>query len=274
LRPIREPRPAAPARRSRVGRYALWQLRDYLLDRGFPTLLICVLFGYIGASSIPALLERRLADIPAGMIVRYGSVDAARQAIVHDTSASFLHGFLGAVVFLAALLATNGIVANDRKQGFYRFLFAKPLSPARYYGQVFLVHWAGFLLVFTLLALLYGYFITPVLTGTFLLGLGLMYLSYAGIAFALSAAARWDWLSLVSVAVAASYLWDRFGESTSAFAPLLYLLPPLHRTDAVYGAIANGVALPWHSLGWLAGYGAVCYLLGLVILHHRRLAII
>lgn len=261
-------------RRSRVGRYALWQLGDYLRDRGGPTFLICVLFGYLGAGHITTMVARQLTSAPQKLIAAYGTLEAARQAILHDASVSFLRSFLGAVVFLAALLATNGIVATDRKQGFYRFLFAKPVSPSRYYGQAFLMHGAGFLLVFVVLALVYGYFITPVLTVSLLVGLALMYLCYAGIAFALSASARWDWLSLVTVAVAASYCWGRYGESTSPYAGFLYLLPPLHKTTEVYDAIASGMALPWHTLAWLAGYGAACYLIGLVILRYRRLAII
>jgi hypothetical protein len=101
-----------------------------------------------------------------------------------------------------------------------------------------------------------------------------VFLCYAGTGFLLSAAARWDWLSLVFVTVATSVLRDRFGSSSSAFARLLYLLPPLHRADAVYAAIAEGVALPWHSAAWLAGYGAACFVAGLVVLRYRRLAII
>ncbi len=60
---------------------------------------------------------------------------------------AFLRGILGTIVFVGALFAMNGIVANDRKQGFYRFLFAKPMTPSRYYGQAFFVHWAGFVAV-------------------------------------------------------------------------------------------------------------------------------
>jgi hypothetical protein len=101
-----------------------------------------------------------------------------------------------------------------------------------------------------------------------------MYLCYAGIAFALSAAARWDWLSLVAVTVASNYLWVRYGESSSPLAALLHLLPPIHRTSEVYTAVAKGVALPWHLLGWFAAYGAVAFVIGLVVLRYRRLAIV
>ena len=263
-----------PARRARLGSYAWWQLRDYFTDRGVPTFIICALFGYLEVGPVHALLQQRLARVGPAMVTQYGSMDAARHAIVHHASALLLASLLGALVFLGALLATNGIVANDRKLGFYRFLFAKPVAPPRFYGQAFLLNWCGFLVVMSVLALIYGRVITPVLTPTFLAGLGLMFLCYGGIAFMLSAVARWDWLSLVTVTVLASWLWDRYGESDSPLATLLYLLPPLHRTTKVYDAIAGGVALPWHTVAWSAGYGAACYAIGLVVLRYRRLAII
>jgi hypothetical protein len=102
----------------------------------------------------------------------------------------------------------------------------------------------------------------------------LVYLCYAGIAFLLSAAARWDWLSLVSVTVAATYLWGRFGQSHSVLAKLLYLLPPLHKTGEAYEAAARGVASPWQTIAWIAGYGVLSFIAGLVVLRYRRLAII
>jgi ABC-type transport system involved in multi-copper enzyme maturation permease subunit len=181
---------------------------------------------------------------------------------------------LGNLVFLGALFAMNGIVANDRKQGFYRFLFSKPLPPDRYYGQAFVVHWAGFLAIFTLLGLIYQGLVGPVLTAPLYVAVGLMYLCYAGIAFALSAAARWDWLSLVAVTVASNYLWLQYGASTSVAARLLYLLPPIHRTSAVYEAAARGAELPWGLVAWFAGYGVACFAIGLQVLRRRRLAII
>jgi hypothetical protein len=261
-------------RHARLRAYGLWQMRDYFLDRGAPTLIVCTLFGYLGVAPILGALERDLASLPPRLVAKHGGIEAARQALAMEMGSAFLRSFLGVVIFLGALFAMNGIVANDRKQGFYRFLFAKPVSPPAYYGQAFVLHWAGFLLVATLLGLVYGYFVVSVLSTSMYAVLALLFLCYAGIAFALSAAARWDWLSLVSVTIAASYFWERFGESQSPLASLLYLLPPLHKTAEVYAAVVKGVALPWHSLGWLAGYGAACFVIGLVVLRYRRLAII
>ena len=70
------------------------------------------------------------------------------------------------------------------------------------------------------LGVLYGALVWPVLSLPLLYVLALMYLMYAGIAFVLSASARWDWLSLVAVTVFATFMWGRFGESASPLAKL------------------------------------------------------
>ena len=193
---------------------------------------------------------------------------------LHELTGMFLNTTLGGLVFLGALLAIQGLVANDRKQGYYRFLFTKPLSPVRYYGQAFLIHLAGFLGVMCALGLIYGLFVAPVLTLPRLGVISAMFVAYGGIAFMLSAAARWDWLSLVVVATAATYLWDRFGASSHPLATALYLLPPLNRTSEIYSAAAAGNPLNLSLLGWFAGYGTVAFVVGLIVLRYRRLAII
>ena len=124
--------------------------------------------------------------------------------------------------------------------------------------------------------------IWPVLSRPLLLVIALMFVAYSGIAFLLSAAARWDWMSLVAVTVGATFLWARFGESTHPLSRLLYLLPPLHLVDEVYASVsgvpmyASGAptVIPWSILAWLVGYGAACFAAGLVVLRYRRLAIV
>jgi ABC-type transport system involved in multi-copper enzyme maturation permease subunit len=268
-------------RRTRVGAYALWQLRDYAKDRGLPTVIVSILTGYLGLGPMLAEMPTRGTRVSPALLARFGSADAVYAARMAEFNQVFLHGVLGTLVYVGALFAMNGIVANDRKQGYYRFLFAKPVTASRYYGQAFVVHWAGFVAVMILLALAYGALIGPVLSRPLLAAIALMFLAYSGIAFLLSAAARWDWLSLVAVSVVATLLWARFGESAHPLARLLYLLPPLHRADEVYAwaaapAHAAGAAraLPWPILLWLAGYGAACFVAGLVVLRYRRLAIV
>ena len=268
----------ATRRHARVGAYAFWQLRDYLKDRGLPTFIVALLSGYLGLSPIIERMPTRSDAVPAALLARFGSADAVYAARMLEFNHAFLRGILGTIVFLGALFAMNGIVANDRKQGFYRFLFAKPMTPARYYGQAFFVHWVGFVAVM----IVYGALIWPVLSRPLLLVIALMFVAYSGIAFLLSAAARWDWMSLVAVTVAATFLWTRYGESSHPLARLLFLLPPLHRADEVYASVsgvpmyASGapIVIPWSILAWLVGYGAACFAAGLVVLRYRRLAIV
>ena len=273
---------AVRRRHARVEAYALWQLRDYIKDRGLPTLIVAMLSGYLGLSPIIERLPTRVDEVPDNLLVRYGSAEAVYAARMMAFNHAFLRSILGTIIFVGALFAMNGIVANDRKQGFYRFLFAKPVTPTRYYGQAFFVHWAGFVGVMIVLGLVYGVLIWPVLSRPLLLVIALMFVAYSGIAFLLSAAARWDWMSLVVVSVAATYLWTRYGESTHPLAKLLFLLPPLHLADEVYASVSGApmyassapAAVPWVILWWLTGYGAACYAAGLVVLRYRRLAIV
>ena len=268
--------------RARSGTYALWQLRDYLRDRGLPTMIVATLSAYLGLNPILERMPRPTDAVPTQLLARFGSGAAVYAARMAEFNYLFLRSILGTLIFLGALFAMNGIVANDRKNGYFRFLFAKPVTPSRYYGQAFVVHWAGYMAVMTALGAVYGVVIWPVLSSPLLVVIALMFLAYAGIAFLLSAAARWDWMSLVAVSVAATFLWSKFGASTHPLAKLLYLLPPLHRADEVYVAAAGAPMLasprlavvPWPLLGWFAGYGVVCFLAGLFVLRHRRLAIV
>ena len=260
--------------RARVVRYGVWQLRDFLVERGIPILIIGSLLGYLTAAPLLPSLHRNLATLPPRLIQKWGGMDGARAVLMHDFNEKFLISFLGAMVYVGALLAMNGIVANDRKQGYYRFLFTKPLAPWRYYGQAFLIHTVGFLAIMALLGAVYGALLWPVLSLRLLLVLGLMFLMYAGITFVLSAAARWDWLSLVAVTVAATFFWERYKDSPAVLAKLLYILPPVHRTGEVYSALAKTEALPWPLIEWYAGYGIACFVGGLIVLRYRRLAIV
>jgi hypothetical protein len=260
-----------PRRSARLGRYTLWQVRDYALNRGAPTLIVALLFGYLGVSSMFAIVNRPDGP-PPSLIERAGSLEAARQMMLHNASMSFVASFVGTYVFLGALIGMNGVISNDRKLGFYRFLFAKPVAPAALYGVEFAVNGICFLVLTMALALLYGAIVEPVLSAPLIVVVAAGYLCYAGLGFALSAISRWDWLSLVAVAGAADILWRLYGDSTSPFAALLRLLPPMHRTSAVYSAASHGLALPWQSVLWLAGYGAIAFIAGLAILRHRRLA--
>jgi hypothetical protein len=260
-------------RRARLGAYALWQTRDWAFDRGAPTLLVLLMLGYLSVAPAISSVSYRLSQLPPKAIARLGGMDAAHAAMIKDVSRLVLGQFLGPMVFLGVLLAMHGIVASDRTKGFYRFLFSKPVGHVRYYAQAFAIHWVGFVAVVAGLALLYEHFVVPVLSPPLVLAVAAMFLLYGGIAFLLSTCMRLDWLGLLAATVLSTALWGKYGASSSWLAKLLYLLPPLHRTNEIYGKLAEGAMLNAYLLEWLAGYGLACLVAGFVVLHFRRMAI-
>lgn len=245
-------------RRARLFRYALWQFRDYFLSQGPSTLIVVLLGAYL------TLME-----------INSGAPTGSTHAIVDlspEAARRFFVQVVGFFVFLGALFATNGIVANDRKFGYYRFYFAKPVSPPAFYGGLFVVNALGFLVVAHLLWLLFRVVVGPMGTRYFTLVVLGVYVGYAGIGFLLSALSRFDWLSLLSVILAAQFAWGVWASATGVRGALVHLLPPVHVTTPVYLAVATGTAMPWGDFAWMAGYGVVCFVLGLVVLRFKSLA--
>ena len=147
----------------------------------------------------------------------------------------------------------NGIVANDRKLGFYRFLFAKPVAPPALLRAGVRRSLGGLRRRDDAARTASTAFPDRrCCRATLIIVIALMFLCYAGIAFLLSAAARWDWLSLVAVSVASTFCGASSARRRNPLAKLLYLLPPLHRaTRSMRGDRRAGVrrgallVLPW-----------------------------
>ena len=125
-------RPEIDTRRARLLEYLPWIMRDYFTNQGPSTALVVLLIGFL--SLMPVMQGA------AGSPVDLGKVPT-------QIATRVLHAMLPALVFLGTFFATNGIVANDRKLGYYRFLFAKPVSPPVYYAVTFLVYGVGLLVV-------------------------------------------------------------------------------------------------------------------------------
>jgi hypothetical protein len=245
---------AAPAR-ARLGRYALWHLRDYLRDKGIATLITLGLVGYL--THIPIMRAR--AQGLGGALME----QIADQAFISGLK------FLG---FVGVLFATNGIVADDRRHGYYRLLFAKPVSVVEYYAQKWVVYGAGFLIVAAALLAIHGATVEPFFPRAFLPTLALVYVALGGIGFLLSAAWRFDWLSLAVVLGLSDMLWLLFRDDPSLPGSLVRLLPPVHLLDGLYRVVRKGGGVAVGDVVWLGGYGMACFVAGLVVIRRRPLA--
>jgi hypothetical protein len=248
----------ADTRRARLLEYAPWMFRDYITNQGAATAIVVVLIGF--TTLVPLLQGVAGEPMPLGRIPE-------------PVSRAMLRAILPFLAFLGAFFATNGIIANDRKLGYFRLLFAKPVNPVSYYAITFAMYGAGLLFVVAVLLGIWSLTVRPMFPVEVLVIVALMYLAYGGLGFLLSAAWRFDWLSLVTVLFVADIGWRLWGNTPGIRRTLLHLLPPVHRASDVYALVANEVAvpLPWGSIAWLGGYGLICFLLGMVVVRKRPL---
>jgi ABC-type transport system involved in multi-copper enzyme maturation permease subunit len=241
--------------RARLARYALWHLRDYLREKGIATLITLGLVGYL--TQIP-IMRARSSGFSGPLMEQ-----AEDQAFVSALK------FLG---FVGVLFATNGMISDDRRHGYYRLLFAKPVSVPGYYAEKWAVYGVGFLVVCGLLLALYGATVETFFPASFLPTFALIYVALGGIGFLLSAAWRFDWLSLAAVLGLSDVLWLLFHEDAGIGGTLVRLLPPVHLLDGVYQSVRTGGEVPLSDLVWLGGYGLACFAAGLAVVRRRPLA--
>ena len=244
-------------RRARLVEYVPWIFRDYVTNQGPSTAIVILLIGVL--TFLPILQATgsavRLRDVP------------------HELAVRMLRAIVPPLVFLGTFFATNGIVANDRKLGHYRFLFGKPVRPPWYYAMTFAVYGIGFLAITVALMGIWAAAVRPMFPVELLGIVAVMYIAYGGLGFLLSAAWRFDWLSLVTVLVVANVAWSMWGESTGLRHWVLYLLPPVHRANDVYALVTPEPFrdVPWGSIAWLAVYGLVCFVVGMIVIRKRPL---
>ena len=240
----------------RLVRYALWQFRDYVFERGIPTLIVLVLMFF-----------PLVAAFRAGQEATFDGEPLAEAAVT---------GFIGVLPtlgFITVLLAVNGIISSDRKRGYYRFLFAKPVSPLRYYTQAFVVNWLGLLLVMGLLLLGFGALVRPVSPTGLLAFISLWYLSLGGWTLLMSAITRFDWVLTAATWGLAQVLRVVYPAHASWWGRALdVLLPPFHHMGQTGDALMRGAPLSVTALLWIAGYGVAAFALGLLVLRQRPLA--
>jgi len=63
-----------------------------------------------------------------------------------------------------------------------------------------------------------------------------------------------------------------FGNGDDWKSKAVELLPPVHKVDTVAGSIIATGSAPLGDVVWLAGYGALFFVLGLLVLQRRSLA--
>jgi hypothetical protein len=251
---------------SRLWRYALYQLRDYATGVGGATLILGVL-GVLVLSGITI----------NGMAV--SSVAALQQSTV-----AFIFGVLG---FVGPVMALSGLVADDRARGFYRFIFAGPVSPPRYYGQAYVVRGVGLLVIAALVWLVAMWRITTVSLVGVLAFTALCYLTVGGVTLLFSAVGRFAWLVVGLLwcvgwgAVAGSVVgstWSIVWQAVHVVVPPFQLLNAIDRSLISHVYMGMQGPQPLTDLTgasastylWFAGYGVATLVAAWAVLRGRE----
>ena len=241
----------------RLGKYSLWQFRDFFMQHGIGIAIIGLLWGYTLLAPLRAAMNPQSA-------VPMGPGSPIWGIVLQITSA---------VVSVSVLIAMNGIVSSDRKNGYYRFLFSKPINRVLYYAQAFLVYMAGVLLIMAVLSALLRTIVPSFNVYYFLLYAALVYIAMGGIGFFLSVATRYDWLSLAAVWLGSRMLRAIYSGPRSGWkGKAVEILPPVHRLDNVANSLIGTGSAPFSDVVWLVGYGLLCFVIGLVVLRYGSLA--
>ena len=240
--------------RARLARYSLWQFRDFAIDRGIAIMIIGLLWGYTLIAPMRAAM---------GAAFDIGPRSPAWPLVITVTSS---------VVSLSVLIALNGIVSTDRKMGYYRFLFSKPLSAVAYYAQLFFVYMAGVLAAMLLLSVVLHTVVPTFKIVNFLVYAAIIYIAMGGIGFFLSVATRFDWVTLAAVWLGSRMLRDFYGSTPGWKSKVVEVLPPVHKLNEVSMSIITSRTAHTSDVVWLLGYGALFLALGLFLLHRGSLA--
>ena len=243
-------------RRARLWSYLAWQARDFVFERGAPLVIVATLMTFPIIMGLRELRDTAPSAAQAATLANYAVVQLFAEFSL-----------------ISVLIGINGVVSNDRVRGYYRFLFAKPVSIPRYYAQAYVVNGVGLLATaLGVCAAIYalGY---PVFASRVVLTVGLVYLSLGGLGFLYSTVARFDWVLMGGTWGLAQVLRAVYPANQSRAGDVLdVILPPFHRMREVGLQLARGESADASVLAWLLGWGIASFLLGLFILRRRPLA--
>jgi hypothetical protein len=235
---------------SNLRRYALWQIRDFARDRGIALLLVGFLLGFTVV----------------------GPVRAMGRPIDQGLAKNLLVATLAQLSFILAFITLNGIISTDRKMGYFRFLFSKPVSIPAYYSQLFVVYLVGFLAAIAILLGGFSIFARPVSPFAPLAYCALVFLSLGGIAFLISSLFRHDWPILAAIFLGSAILHSMWQYQEGWRRMVQSILPPGYKLTQALPDIVNRGVVNTQDVLWLLGYSAICFAAGIYVLKRRPFA--
>ena len=243
--------------RGRMTAYLRFQLQDFLLLRaGLPTVLVSM-FGY--------MLWKQ-----TGPSIDWNSAMGQQFAI------GVFRNLASVFITIGSFLGVARIVADDRANGYFRFLFSKPVSIERFYAQQWLLYGAGFVIIAGLLGLWFQAVTTTLPVPGLMVVMGLNWILLGGVGFFLSTCINADAPVLVVAYVVSTVLHSLKDAPFSVMWPWLKqvtrLTLPVHKVDFIREQIYTGGAVPWMHVIHVVAYGMIAFVLALVVLRRTSFA--
>jgi hypothetical protein len=244
-------------------RYASWQARDYITQRLVLPLILLVFF-----AGLPTYLMTR--NSPPGFMQSPEGIRSAKQLFAQSVTLFLpLGSGFGAV----------RVMSSDRHQGYFRFLFSKPVNVVAYYTQAYVVYAVVFVAMFGLITWGFGAYTVHISVHRAAEAAALTFALIGGVGLLLGALTRFDAAALIAIYILGLILQlaNAPGALNGAGLPSWLTatgraLPPFVQLDQLREQLYAATPLDQPQLWHVLGYGAACWALGLILLRRLPLA--
>jgi hypothetical protein len=239
--------------------YARFQLADYLLQR----------------AAVAVALVLLVAGLPLWGVLR-GQPDAFAQPGGAGLAMQLYTGTVALFLPIGAFLAGAGIISTDRRQGYFRFYFSKPVNVVAFYVQTYLLHGVLFIALFGALTWGWGALAIHVSVHRAMEAAALTYVLVGGLGLLFSVLLRFDGLLLVVVYLISNVLQQIVSMPGRPRLPpwavqFSAVLPPVYQMDQARNHLYAAEAIPAADIWHVVGYGVGAFVLGVLLL--RKLAL-
>jgi hypothetical protein len=213
------------------------------------------------------MTERGIALLVVGGLAALQVILAARSPFAGRSEAAVQLSYAIFPTFapLFVVVAVSRIIANDRVNGYFHTIFAKPVNMVMFYAQAVLVRGIGTLACVAIVALAVRVGGVPVSVLHLVCYFAVVYIVVGGIVTLASALTSYDWSVTAVVWMATAILSKAYDESSGVMRLIMTLLPPLDKLSDLRASLFFGLALRPMSFVWPILYGLACLGIGLVV---------
>jgi hypothetical protein len=171
-----------------------------------------------------------------------------------------LTNVLGGAAGFGVLVATYGLLGEDVRRGYFRILFAKPVSPVWFYAQSLVGAGLAYLAALVAVIGVFAVFRTPVWPGRELAEFALFFLLVGSIVFGLSRVTRLDWVFGFTMWITGDLVRNVPATESLRWKIANVILPPTHLVE---GGVLTAQGIDWGAMLWVVSYAGLWIVAGL-----------